>query len=167
MFLKFSKFSFRVIKLGIYCLIFLLSSLWHLTAQNDGEAKEVSAVNSNFSDTAVSFYKVDEVPTWGRCGKRKTEEKRQTCTGDKLMSYINRKLNTSVVKKNGPAVVQVDFIIDREGKATGIKATSNYPELVEEVENLIAGLPKMQPGKHQGEIVPVSFHFRTTVVIDN
>ena len=58
--------------------------------------------------------------------------------------------------------VYVQFIIDTDGSATGIRSRGPHKTLEREANRIIAKLPKMTPGKHRGRPVRVPFSIPIT-----
>lgn len=58
------------------------------------------------------------------------------------------------LNKKQEGIVEVDFILSKNGNITDIKCTNNkYPELCNEVKRVIALMPKWTPAKVKGQAV--------------
>jgi TonB family protein len=60
------------------------------------------------------------------------------------------------LNKKQEGIIEVDFILSKNGNITDIKCTNNkYPELCNEVKRVIALMPKWTPAKVKGQTVNV------------
>ncbi|MDI3318793.1 energy transducer TonB [Pinibacter soli] len=82
--------------------------------------------------------------------------------------FLNENLNypRAAVKKNIEGTVVVQFIVDKEGNVTDIKAISGPDELKPEAERVMRKSPKWTPAQQSGRKVksykrqPITFRLR-------
>lgn len=108
---------------------------------------------------SIQFSEIEQVPLYPGCETLTANEERKRCMRDKVSKFVNRSFNISVADslKSGLHKIVVNFEIDNNGEIAHIEAKAAYSELKEEAKRVIQLLPKMQPGKHEGETVGVSF----------
>ena len=103
-------------------------------------------------------------PVFPGCEKKKNKRK---CFQKKMLNHISKNLQYPVIaqKMNIQGRVYVQFIIDTDGSATGIRSRGPHKTLEREANRIIQKLPKMTPGKHRGKPVRVPFFIPITFKI--
>ena len=79
---------------------------------------------------------------------------------EKIVKFVQRKFNTVLAGDlglTGRQKISVIFKIDKTGSVTGVRSRGPHPRLEEEAIRVISALPKMIPGRHQGEVVIVPY----------
>jgi len=122
---------------------------------------EITEVKDYSNASEVPFFQVDEVPIYPGCENLVTNKERRKCLTDKIKKHIQDNFTTSLAKDlglKGRQRISVIFKIDKEGNITDIKSRAVNPRLEAEAKRVISLLPKMIPGKQNGEnvIVPYS-----------
>ncbi|RED45708.1 M56 family metallopeptidase [Seonamhaeicola aphaedonensis] len=82
------------------------------------------------------------------------------CMAKKISEFIHKNFNTDLVKGTdleGRQRISVIFKIDKEGKVTGVRSRAISPLLEAEANRVVNLLPKMIPGKMNGENVVVRY----------
>ncbi|AXT21313.1 hypothetical protein D7030_09145 [Flavobacteriaceae bacterium AU392] len=113
----------------------------------------------SYEEDEVPFAKIDRVPVFPGCEGLDKEAQRK-CLSNKIASHVNKNFNLNLGKKlglSGRQKIHVFFKIDENGNITEIRSRAPHLELEEEAERVIESLPKMKPGKHQGENVIVPY----------
>ncbi|NLP57854.1 energy transducer TonB [Lutibacter sp. B1] len=107
----------------------------------------------------VDYVFLEEAPLFPGCSG--TNEERKACFSNKISKYINRKFNTELAfelgLKPGIQKIYTQFKIDKNGNITDVQARSPHKELQLEAIRVINLLPKMEPGKQQGNPVKVRY----------
>lgn len=83
-----------------------------------------------------------------------------TFPGDSLQQYIatHLKYPTEAVRKGITGRVTVQFIIEKDGQIDSVKVFRKaHPLLNAEALRVISGMPKWNPGKHEGTLMRVSY----------
>jgi protein TonB len=107
----------------------------------------------------VDYVFLEEAPLFPGC--KGTSEERKACFSKQISKYINRKFNAGLAEEMGlaPGIQRIFtlFKIDKNGSIIDIQARSPYKELQKEAIRVINLLPKMEPGKQQGNPVIVKY----------
>ena len=114
---------------------------------------------SNASE--VPFAVIDEVPIYPGCETLTTNAERRKCMSEKITKHVIENFNTDLAGNLGligKQRINVIFKINKEGNIEGVRARAPHPDLEVEAIRVISLLPKMIPGKHNGEnkVVPYS-----------
>ncbi|MEM6684826.1 MAG: energy transducer TonB [Bacteroidota bacterium] len=130
-----------------------------VTTDFDPNAVEVLDTPEVIEEVAFAF--IEDAPIYPGCEKFKTKEKRKQCMSEKIQKLINRKFNTGIAEdlnlNSGIQRINVLFIIDENGKVTGIQSRASHPKLKKEAERVVKLLPQMQPGKQRDQNVKVKY----------
>lgn len=108
----------------------------------------------------IYFSAVKETPSYPGCEKLGTNDERKSCTINKIKEFIDDRFDTTIGKElglSGINRVSIFFKINKKGKIEDVSIRSPHPKLTQEGERVVALLPKMQPGKHNGKVVNVSY----------
>jgi len=113
-------------------------------------------------DVEVAFAFIEQPPIYPGCEKYKNDkEKLRSCMSKKIGKFIERKFDKSIAEDlgaTGVIVINVQFIVDKNGKVTDIQARSKYKELELEAKRVISMLPQMQPGQQRGKPTKVRYN---------
>ena len=114
----------------------------------------------------VPFAIIEDVPLFPGC-ERVKKSKRRKCFQEKMANHISKNFRyPEFAQRIGiEGRVYVQFIIDTDGSATGIRSRGPHKTLEREANRIIAKLPKMTPGKHRGRPVRVPFFVPITFKI--
>ena len=113
-----------------------------------------------------SFAIIEDVPLFPGCERVKKSQRRK-CFQEKMARHISKNFRyPEFAKRIGiEGRVYVQFIIDTDGSATGIRSRGPHKTLEREANRIIAKLPKMTPGKQRGRPVRVPFSIPITFKI--
>ncbi|MCH7523756.1 MAG: energy transducer TonB, partial [Bacteroidetes bacterium] len=123
--------------------------------------KEVTEVQDFSNSSEVPFALIDEVPIYPGCETLTTNAERRKCMSEKITKHVIENFNTDLAGNLGligKQRINVIFKINKEGNIEGVRARAPHPDLEVEAIRVISLLPKMIPGKHNGEnkVVPYS-----------
>ncbi len=119
--------------------------------------KEMTEKYNNLS--RVPYAVIERVPAFPGCEDWENDV-RKNCTSNKISEFVNKEFDTSLGKELGLTGINrviVQFRIDETGKVTDIRSRAPHPELEREAERVIASIPQMQPGEHDGKAVSVMY----------
>jgi BlaR1 peptidase M56/Gram-negative bacterial TonB protein C-terminal len=108
----------------------------------------------------VPFGVIDEVPVFPGCETLTTNTERRKCMAEKITKFVQQNFNTDLAGDlglTGRQRINVVFKIDADGNVIGIRSRAPHPKLEEEAKRVIGLLPKMSPGKQNGEAVIVPY----------
>ena len=114
----------------------------------------------------VPFAIIEDVPLFPGCERVKKSQRRK-CFQEKMARHISKNFRyPEFAQRIGiEGRVYVQFIIDKDGSATGIRSRGPHKTLEREANRIIQKLPKMTPGKHRGKPVRVPFFIPITFKI--
>ncbi len=140
------------------------------TEENDTipEPQDIET-SDELEDTApVAFQFVEQLPMYPGCEKYKDNHKKlMACITNKIQRFVNRQFDQSVVEDvdlDQPVMIFIQFVIDKNGKITDVKArAARYKALAEEAKRVVSKLPRMKPGMQRGKPVKVTYNMRMRV----
>ncbi len=121
-------------------------------------------------DPDVSFVKVEQVPLYPGCEKKKTRDAQSKCMSDKITKLIQRKFDVDLANElglTGRQKIQVQFKIDKTGKITSIKTRAPHPKLEKEAQRVVDLIPDMTPGKQRDKPVAVRYNLPINFQVNN
>ena len=133
-----------------------------------GEVLEVERVYDVDENGNIPFAVIDEVPVFPGCESLTSNEQLRKCMSQKVSALINANFNVALGKElnlKGTNRIFVSFKIDKNGFITNLRTRSPHPDLDAEAQRVISMLPKMKPGKHNGEVVGVLYSLPITFQI--
>ena len=108
----------------------------------------------------VPFAKIEEAPIFPGCEKL-DKPLQKMCFQNQIKRHVEKEYNTKLADKlglkDGIKRVYVLFKIDHNGDVVGIRARGPHKDLEQEAVRVIQLLPKMIPGKNNGENVEVNY----------
>ena len=113
------------------------------------------------TESTVEFRRVEQVPLYPGCERKKGREAQSKCMSEKITKLIQRKFDVDLADEIGLAGVQkidVQFMINKAGEVTEIKARAPHPLLEKEAKRVIDLIPDMKPGKQRDKPVIVRFN---------
>jgi TonB family protein len=118
------------------------------------------------SSIDIPFSVVDEVPIFPGC---EDAEDKRACFQNAMYKHISKnfKYPEEAQKENIQGKVNILFTIDTDGSIVNLKMRGPSPILETEAKRIIDKLPKIEPGKHKGEIVRVPFSIPITFKLDD
>ncbi|SHI42475.1 Signal transducer regulating beta-lactamase production, contains metallopeptidase domain [Mesonia phycicola] len=116
----------------------------------------------------VPFTAIETVPVFPGCeGLDKDAAKK--CLSTNISLVLNENFNSNNLKpyaQKGVNRIYVRFAISKEGTIEDIEARASSPELADEAKRVVALLPKMEPGKQDGEAVNVLYYLPISFQVD-
>ena len=114
----------------------------------------------------VPFSIIENVPVFPGCTGSNSELKK--CMSEKIQKMVNRKFNTELAQDlsldPGRKKINVQFIVDKSGNITDIRARAPHPRLKKEAIRVIKLLPRMKPGKQRNK--PVGVRYNLPIIFD-
>ena len=113
------------------------------------------------TDIDVPFAVIDEVPIFPGC---EDAENKRTCFQKSIQKHISKnfKYPLAAQEKGIQGRVSMMFTIAKDGSIENIRYRGPDPLLEQEAKRIISKLPKMVPGKLNGEVVNVPFSIPIT-----
>lgn len=113
----------------------------------------------------VSFMNIDKAPTFPGC-----EEGDKACFSKKIQEQFQKNFDADLPKtlglESGKKRIFVGFKINTDGDIVDIHVKAPHKEIENEVTKVISSLPKMIPGKQNGEAVAVRYSIPFTIVVE-
>lgn len=108
------------------------------------------------SENTIPFGVVDEVPIFPGC---EDAADKRACFKEKMQEHIRKNFRypPEAQEMGVQGRVSAIFTIDADGAITDIGMRGPHELLEKETERIIARLPQMEPGKHEGRNVKVPF----------
>lgn len=110
---------------------------------------------------AISFDKVEDIPTFKSCDKDGNKEAELKCFNTKMVNHIQNNFSYPklALQNNISGKIWVSFVINDEGEVKNIemKGPKNSYILKTEAKRLVSTLPKFVPGSHNGKAVNVKY----------
>tara|TARA_B100001057_G_scaffold319997_1_gene320213 strand:- start:63 stop:959 length:897 start_codon:yes stop_codon:yes gene_type:complete len=107
-----------------------------------------------FSDVESAPFYID----W--CASNLAEDKIRECTDSGIKLFAKRNFDTRLaneLKLSGFQRITSAFVINKNGDVVDIRVRAPHPQLEDEAIRVINLLPKMEPGRQNGEAVSVSY----------
>lgn len=121
---------------------------------------DVTLVDKPVEPEDVIFEKIEQVPIYPGCEKKKTNDEKRKCMSDKITQLIQKKFNTNLGSElglSGKQVIRTQFKIDKTGHVKDIQVRGTHPDLEKEAERVINIIPEMTPGKQRDKNVGVIY----------
>ncbi|MDB4291869.1 M56 family metallopeptidase [Maribacter sp.] len=134
----------------------ILSEDFTLFNENEGQIMQISNGGRD-----IPFAVVDEVPIFPGC---ENAANTRECFTEMMQKHISKHFNypQEAQDKGIQGRVSVMFLITMDGEISNIRMRGPDKLLEEEVARIIGRLPKMIPGKLNGEVVNVPFSIPVT-----
>ncbi len=108
---------------------------------------------------SLSIAIIDEAPVYKGC---ENEMDKKKCMSTKITKLINANFNIDVANnlglEAGKKRISVQFIIDKNGEITDVKARAPHEILKDEAIRVMNLIPQMKPGKQKGNAVNVRYN---------
>lgn len=135
-----------------------------------GSVGKGSVVFEDANGVTVPFAAVDEVPIFVGC---ENETDKRVCFQENMQNHIrnNFRYPKEAQEKGIQGRVSILLTIDKEGNVTNIRKRGPDALLEVEADRIMKTLPKMKPGKHNGEEVsvlysiPINFRLETDEIV--
>ena len=107
----------------------------------------------------VSLAMVSEMPVFPGC--EGDNEALKKCLSKKIGRIVQRNFNPDIAQdiglKPGVQRIFVMFVIDKDGNISNIKSNAPHKSLKKETKRVLGKIPKMIPGKYNGNKVGVKY----------
>jgi len=126
--------------------------------ENNSEAVEGTSLAAS---NEIPFGVIDEVPVFPGC---EDAVDKKACFQEKIQAHIRKNFHypEEAQELGIQGRVSSIFIIDTEGNIVDIRMKGPHELLENETSRILAKLPQMQPGKHEGKAVKVPFSIPIT-----
>lgn len=121
---------------------------------------DMTLVDKPVEPEDVIFEKIEQVPIYPGCEKKKTNDEKRKCMSDKITQLIQKKFNANLGSElglSGKQVIRTQFKIDKTGHVKEIQVRGTHPDLEKEAERVINIIPEMTPGKQRDKNVGVIY----------
>lgn len=108
-------------------------------------------------DDAILFKDIENTPIYNGC-EGLSEEETKKCFNESISIFLEREFNLSISKALGlsePHQVEAFFIIDENGKLSGMKIRDSEVTIQGEIARVLKKIPKMKSATQDGINVPV------------
>ena len=127
---------------------------------------ELMTKKLNNKDKAVSFLVVEDSPTFPGCDSGDKD-----CFSKKVQMHFARNFDSNMLNNlglsEGKKRVFIAFTVNDKGFINDLKVRAPHPMIKEEVIRVMKSLPKMKPGKHNGNNVAVNYTIPFTLLVGN
>ncbi len=107
----------------------------------------------------MPFAVIEQVPLFPGCEKV-AKSQQSKCFQEKLDAFVKKNFRMPDDLESGfRARVFVQFLIDKQGNITNVKAKGGNSDLEREALRTFSKAPKLQPGKQRGQAVKCSFTY--------
>lgn len=110
---------------------------------------------------SVPFSVLTKTPIYPGC-ENPSNKTAKKCTKKEISNHVARNFNTELANSlhlpAGVKRISLQFIIDKNGDVTNVKARAPHPKLQEEAIRVIKLMPKMSAGEHEGKPVAVRYN---------
>jgi len=120
-------------------------------------------------EIVVPFAVIEHVPVFPGCEDLQTQAERKECFNQKVQEHIknNFKYPPSALEMGITGKVYLQFVIDSNGRVTGIQKRGPDKLLENEAVRIIASLPKVKPGEQRGKKVSVKYSIPINFIMQN
>jgi protein TonB len=149
--------------------LLLLFAATTVTAQDAPAPLPPSLNQADPDNTKEVLKEVEKMPTFPGCDNRKGKKDYESCSQTAMLTYVyqNIRYPMEARKKGIQGTVVVRFIVEKDGSLTDIVVVRSIGGgCDEEVQRVVASMPKWNPGEHEGEVVRVLFHLPIKFKLD-
>jgi len=120
-------------------------------------------------EIVVPFAVIEHVPVFPGCEDLQTRAERKECFNQKVQEHIknNFKYPPSALEMGITGKVYLQFVIDSNGRVTGIQKRGPDKLLENEAVRIIASLPTVKPGEQRGKKVSVKYSIPINFIMQN
>ena len=120
-------------------------------------------------EVVVPFAVIEYVPVFPGCEDLQTQAERKECFNQKVQEHIknNFKYPPSALEMGITGKVYLQFVIDSNGRVTGIQKRGPDKLLENEAVRIIASLPTVKPGEQRGKKVSVKYSIPINFIMQN
>ncbi len=108
-------------------------------------------------DDVIIFKDIENAPIYNGC-EGLSEEETKKCFNESISKFIKQEFNSSIANAldiSEPQQVAAFFIIDENGKLSGMKIRDAELTIQAEIARVLKKIPKMKPATQDGINVPV------------
>ena len=108
-------------------------------------------------DDVIIFKDIENAPIYNGC-EGLSEEETKKCFNESISKFIKQEFNLSIANAldiSEPQQVAAFFIIDENGKLSGMKIRDSEVTIQAEIVRVLKKIPKMKPAVQDGINVPV------------
>ncbi|HET8886591.1 MAG TPA: M56 family metallopeptidase [Salinimicrobium sp.] len=135
----------------------------------DGKSSAMIEAGVKMEETSVPFTAIEQVPIYPGCEGLASNEEAKDCMTEKITEFVasnfKKKDMKSYVEK-GTHKIYVSFQINKSGDVAHINAKASHPALQAEALRVVEALPRMTPGKQDGENVAVVYSLPIVFAVD-
>ena len=126
-------------------------------------------VGEEVEEEIVPFAIIENAPIFPGCEGLKSEDERRACFNEMVQQHVkdNFVYPPSALEMGLTGRVFVTFVIDGQGKVTGIRQRGPDKILEKEAVRIISKLPKMKPGMQRGKPARVNYSIPITFKMQN
>ena len=154
--------SRKVLKLKYLLMIPVLLGMLIYSSCETNSVKEDKKLKIENTEKAnndiVEISSVNQVPVFPGC---EDATNKKDCFTEKIAEFIKKNYNWDLNKnlgiEAGEKPVYVQFVIDKTGNISDVKARGPNVDLEKEAVRVIRSLPQMQPGEENGKKVSVKY----------
>ena len=154
--------SRKVLKLKYLLMIPVLLGMLIYSSCETNSVKEDKKLKIENTEKAnndiVEISSVNQVPVFPGC---EDATNKKDCFTEKIAEFIKKNYNWDLNKNlgidAGEKPVYVQFVIDKTGNISDVKARGPNVDLEKEAVRVIRSLPQMQPGEENGKKVSVKY----------
>jgi beta-lactamase regulating signal transducer with metallopeptidase domain len=118
----------------------------------------------------IPFSIVDKIPVYPGCEGIDDKEEQKHCLSKSIQMHVAKEFNVELAQtlglKPGKKRIFTIFTINKDGTITDVKARAPHKDLEAEAVRVVKTIPKMQPGKSNGEYVGVRYSLPITFVVE-
>jgi len=120
-------------------------------------------------EVVVPFAVIEYVPVFPGCEGLATQAERKECFNQKVQEHIKNNFNypPAALEMGITGKVYIQFVIDSNGRVTGIQKRGPDKLLEDEATRIIASLPKIKPGEQRGKTVSVKYSIPINFIMQN
>ena len=120
-------------------------------------------------EVVVPFAVIEYVPVFPGCENLQTQAERKECFNQKVQEHIKENFNypPSALEMGITGRVYVQFVIDTQGRVSGIQKRGPDKLLEDEAGRIISILPKVTPGQQRGKPVMVKYSIPINFIMHN
>tara|TARA_X000001036_G_scaffold432912_1_gene469615 strand:- start:583 stop:1503 length:921 start_codon:yes stop_codon:yes gene_type:complete len=115
----------------------------------------------NKKENTVKFSDIESAPFYiDWCASNLPEDEIRECTDSGIKLFAKQNFDTRLANKlklSGFQRITGAFVINKNGEVVDIRVRAPHPQLEDEAIRVIKLLPKMEPGRQNGEAVSVSY----------
>lgn len=107
---------------------------------------------------------VSSIPLFPGCSSKLNSKERMACFNEKIQQHVQRNFDSSIGNRIDDTLIKftIGFTIDDKGDIINIQVKSKNDLITKEARRVIARLPEMKPGSHNG--LPVNVRYVLPIV---